>query len=172
MRFITVAFVAALILALAIPAVIAIRVFTGGGLGDPSYSLWVRNDSDNVLYVQYLTEYPAGFGYEPGPGEGFAVPSHRSGATLQGASSDPWSGRVRVVSLDCTVLWEQRLSSHSGGLVIAADRTARWSEDRSELPDPVYPSAGGPPADDGIRPEGQCRPYGPIEWDAQPYMGS
>ena len=169
MRFITVAFVVALIVALAIPAAIVIRLITGGGLGDPWYSLWVRNDSDKALFVQYI--YDSSDATEPGQGTGFKVPAHRSGATYQ--SGQPWVGRVRVLSLDCMVLWEQqRVASQSGGLVIAADRAVRWSEDRSELPDPVYPSAGRPPADSGIRPEGECRPYGPIEWDSSPYTGS
>jgi hypothetical protein len=131
MRFITVAFVVALIVALAIPAAIVIRLITGGGLGDPWYSLWVRNDSDRALFVQYI--YDSSDATEPGQGTGFKVPAHRSGATYQ--SGQPWVGRVRVLSLDCTVLW------------------------------------GGPPTDTGIRPEGECRPYGPIEWDSSPYTG-
>jgi len=169
MRSITVAFAVALFLAVAIPAAFVIAWIAGGGIGEPTYSLWVRNDSDRALYVQFLTEYPAGFGYEPGIGKGFEVPSYRSGAVLEGLGSDPWSGQVRVLSLDCTVLWYQRVRSQSGGLVVAADLTARWSEDRSALRDPVHPSAGGPPAKSDITREDQCRPPGPIKLEASPF---
>ena len=80
-----------------------------GGCGDPGYAVWLRNDSDTSVIVQFLSS---------GGGTGFPVAAHSIAGGPSGIGPTRWSLDVRVVSSEgCKLLWEQDFDHAPSGLL-------------------------------------------------------
>ncbi len=88
----------------------------GGG-----YLYTGRNESDESVIVLY-----GGTSAAPDV-DGYLMPAHAYGSPMWAMGSGAsWRGRMRVLDLECKVLWDGEIDGDVGGFLVDPDQAVTW----------------------------------------------
>jgi hypothetical protein len=91
----------------------------------------VSNESPSTVLVQFEDKSDGAASLRT-----YEVPSRGFGLTLSGIGQSPWNGRIRVLDIECRLIFERRVKALQGHVVVASDGSVTWSTSSLSAPSP------------------------------------